>query len=444
MEAPRSFAREWSAQSLPLAVGGVLKLRLCELWLLLLGSSLNATFLPHEEDVDFINEYVNLHNELRGDVIPRGSNLRFMTWDVALSRTARAWGKRCVFEHNIYLEDVQMVHPKFYGIGENMWVGPENEFTASIAIRSWHAEKKMYNFENGSCSGDCSNYVQLVWDNSYKVGCAVTPCSRIGHIIHAAIFICNYAPGGTLTRRPYEPGIFCTRCGRHDKCTDFLCNIENEDFIKDCVRIHNKFRSEVKPTAGDMLYMTWDPALAQIAKAWAKNCQFSHNTRLKPPYKLHPNFTSLGENIWTGSVSLFSVSSAITNWYDEIQDYDFKNRICKKVCGHYTQVVWADSYKVGCAVQFCSKVSGFDALSNGAHFICNYGPGGNYPTWPYKRGATCGACPNNDKCLDNLCVNQQRDQVKRYYSVVLNYFTYILFHILELLSPHYFPSCTLK
>lgn len=85
----------------------------------------------------------------------------FQTWDVALSRTARAWGKRCVFEHNIYLEDVQMVHPKFYGIGENMWVGPENEFTASIAIRSWHAEKKMYNFENGSCSGDCSNYIQV-------------------------------------------------------------------------------------------------------------------------------------------------------------------------------------------------------------------------------------------------------------------------------------------
>ncbi|XP_011784754.1 PREDICTED: glioma pathogenesis-related protein 1 isoform X2 [Colobus angolensis palliatus] len=121
---------------------------------------------------------------------------------------------------------------------------------------------------------------------------------------------------------------------------NILPDIENEDFIKDCVRIHNKFRSEVKPTASDMLYMTWDPALAQIAKAWARNCQFSHNTRLKPPHKLHPNFTSLGENIWTGSVPLFSVSSAITNWYDEIQDYDFKTRICKKVCGHYTQVLW--------------------------------------------------------------------------------------------------------
>ncbi|ELW70508.1 Glioma pathogenesis-related protein 1 [Tupaia chinensis] len=264
-----------------------------------------------------------------------------------------------------------------------------------------------------------------------------------------------------------------------------LPDIENEDFIKDCVWIHNKLRSEVYPTASDMLYMTWDPELSRISKAWAKNCKFGHNPRLGPPHKLHPNFTSLGENIWTGSLSLFSVSSAIINWYKEIQYYDFRTRRCNKVCGHYTQtwdpelsriskawaknckfghnprlgpphklhpnftslgeniwtgslslfsvssaiinwykeiqyydfrtrrcnkvcghytqVVWAQSYKVGCAVQFCPRVDGFESLSNGAHFVCNYGPAGNYPTWPYKKGSTCSACHNKDTCLDNLC-----------------------------------------
>ncbi|XP_006142910.1 glioma pathogenesis-related protein 1 [Tupaia chinensis] len=196
-----------------------------------------------------------------------------------------------------------------------------------------------------------------------------------------------------------------------------LPDIENEDFIKDCVWIHNKLRSEVYPTASDMLYMTWDPELSRISKAWAKNCKFGHNPRLGPPHKLHPNFTSLGENIWTGSLSLFSVSSAIINWYKEIQYYDFRTRRCNKVCGHYTQVVWAQSYKVGCAVQFCPRVDGFESLSNGAHFVCNYGPAGNYPTWPYKKGSTCSACHNKDTCLDNLCVNPQRDKVTRYYSV---------------------------
>ncbi|XP_023376773.1 GLIPR1-like protein 2 [Pteropus medius] len=224
MEAPKLFALEGHFQSVPLTRGGVLKLWLCESWVLLLASVLSAEFLPHEEDVDFINEYVNLHNDLRGNVMPRGANLRFMTWDVALSRTARAWGKKCVWEHNIHLEDLKMAHPKFNGIGENMWVGPENEFTPSVAIRSWYAERKKYIFENNSCSGDCSHYLQLVWDRSHKVGCAVTPCSKIGYIKHAALFICNYAPGAALTRRPYKSGAVCTQCSRYDRCTDFLCS----------------------------------------------------------------------------------------------------------------------------------------------------------------------------------------------------------------------------
>uniref|UniRef100_A0A8C0SHQ8 SCP domain-containing protein n=1 Tax=Canis lupus familiaris TaxID=9615 RepID=A0A8C0SHQ8_CANLF len=115
-----------------------------------------------------------------------------------------------------------------------------------------------------------------------------------------------------------------------------LPGIEDEAFSQACVRAHNKFRSEVSPRASDMLYMTWDPALARIAKAWARKCRFEHNGQLHSK-TLHPNFTSVGENIWTGSVSIFSVSSAITSWYDEVHDYDFQTQKCNKVCGHYTQ-----------------------------------------------------------------------------------------------------------
>ncbi|XP_058597966.1 GLIPR1-like protein 2 [Neofelis nebulosa] len=229
MDAPRTLAPERSAQSLPRIGGVLLKLWLCELWVLLPDSGVNTKLLPHEEEVHFINEYVNLHNELRGNVSPGGSNLRFMTWDVALSRTARAWGKKCLREHNPHLEELNMAHPKFNGIGENMWIGPENEFTASIAIRSWYEEKKRYHIENDSCSSDCSNYKQLVWNTSYKVGCAVTKCARVENIRYVAVFICNYAPGGSLSRRPYTPGIVCSQCSRYDRCTDFLCSNADRD-----------------------------------------------------------------------------------------------------------------------------------------------------------------------------------------------------------------------
>lgn len=72
------FSVEWYARWFPLTQTGIWKVWLCEFWLLLLGSGLNANLLPDEEDVRFINEYVNLHNEVRGNVLPRAANMRFM------------------------------------------------------------------------------------------------------------------------------------------------------------------------------------------------------------------------------------------------------------------------------------------------------------------------------------------------------------------------------
>ncbi|XP_062989927.1 glioma pathogenesis-related protein 1 [Elgaria multicarinata webbii] len=192
-----------------------------------------------------------------------------------------------------------------------------------------------------------------------------------------------------------------------------LPDIEDQQFIQDCVNKHNYFRSKVSPSASNMRRMTWDPSLAKTARAWAKKCHFNHNIYLKTPGKAHPNFTSVGENLWTGSLSLFSVEHAVRNWYNEVKYYNFENNGCTKVCGHYTQVVWATSYKVGCAVQFCQKVSGYEQLSNGAHFVCNYGPAGNYPVQPYKTGGPCSEC-NGETCVDSLCGNPERDRWMSY------------------------------
>uniref|UniRef100_A0A8D0GKA4 SCP domain-containing protein n=1 Tax=Sphenodon punctatus TaxID=8508 RepID=A0A8D0GKA4_SPHPU len=188
-----------------------------------------------------------------------------------------------------------------------------------------------------------------------------------------------------------------------------LPGIEDTLFTEECVRVHNNFRSKVYPPASNMRHMTWDPALAKTARAWAKKCHFDHNVYLKVQGKVHPDFTPVGENIWTGSLSLFTVTAAIRSWYDEVRHYSFETHACTKVCGHYTQVVWATSYKVGCAVQFCRKVSGFDSLSNGAHFICNYGPAGNNGRQPYKKGSACNDC-RGDQCVNKLCENSTREK----------------------------------
>ncbi|NXE05620.1 GLIP1 protein, partial [Lophotis ruficrista] len=170
-----------------------------------------------------------------------------------------------------------------------------------------------------------------------------------------------------------------------------LPDVRDPKFIEECVQTHNKFRSEVNPPASNMLYMSWDPDLAKTAKAWAKRCLFKHNMYLRDPGQAHPKFTAVGENLWTGSVSLFTVQGAVSLWHKEVNNYNYDTNGCRRTCGHYTQIVWAASYKIGCAVHFCPKVA-CSPITNAAHFICNYGPSGTYRRKPYKTGAACSDC----------------------------------------------------
>nr|XP_060635517.1 glioma pathogenesis-related protein 1-like [Anolis sagrei ordinatus] len=192
-------------------------------------------------------------------------------------------------------------------------------------------------------------------------------------------------------------------------------DINNKTFIKQYVDAHNKYRSEVNPSAANMLYMTFDVALARIAKAYAQKCIWGHN----PNRKVHPNpkFRPFGENLWLGGASKkpFNIAGAIGAFHSEIKYYDFNTLKCTRVCGHYTQVVWANSYKVGCAIAFCRQVLGRG--KNLGILVCDYAPVGNYRgARPYKAGKSCSECRPGDTCQNNLCRNPQRDQENASYA----------------------------
>lgn len=198
-------------------------------------------------------------------------------------------------------------------------------------------------------------------------------------------------------------------------CSVSLPDITDRKFIEDCVKEHNRARSSVSPPASNMLYMTWDEALAVTARAWAGHCVFEHNPNLKDAQRMHPTYPSVGENIWAGyPPSSFDVTRAIRRWVDEKQHYSYQENTCTKVCGHYTQVVWATSYKVGCAVQLCPKGVTQFRPNEGAVFVCNYATAGNMiGSRPYEsQGEACSGCEGF--CEDRLCSSPKRDSQKSY------------------------------
>ena len=58
---------------------------------------------------------------------------------------------------------------------------------------------------------------------------------------------------------------------------------------------------------------------------------------------------SFGENLAMSTNPNRADDYATVNWYDEIIDYDYNNPGFSMATGHFTQVVWVGTKKVGCA-----------------------------------------------------------------------------------------------
>ncbi|NXI98449.1 CRVP protein, partial [Psophia crepitans] len=162
------------------------------------------------------------------------------------------------------------------------------------------------------------------------------------------------------------------------------------------VDTHNTLRRGVKPTASNMMKMEWCPAAAENAKKWANNCTLNHS-----PADMRRTNVYCGENLFMSSAP-FPWPYAIQNWYNEEKNFKYGTGAQPQgaVIGHYTQVVWYNSYKIGCAVAFCPN-------SNYKYFyVCQYCPAGNHEmqiATPYKRGPKCADCPGH--CDRGLCTN---------------------------------------
>uniref|UniRef100_A0A4W4F6Z9 LCCL domain-containing protein n=1 Tax=Electrophorus electricus TaxID=8005 RepID=A0A4W4F6Z9_ELEEL len=174
--------------------------------------------------------------------------------------------------------------------------------------------------------------------------------------------------------------------------------------------LHNQLRAQVHPPASNMEYMVWDSELERMAEEWAETCMWEHG-----PASLLPH---IGQNLGVHWGRYRPPTSHVQAWYDEVRDYSFPYpQECRphcpfkctgaQVCTHYTQLVWATSSRVGCAIHVCYDMKvGEQIWGKAVYLVCNYSPKGNW--WgsaPYKPGASCSACPPSygGVCKNSLC-----------------------------------------
>ncbi|CDS39559.1 GLIPR1 protein 1 [Echinococcus multilocularis] len=169
---------------------------------------------------------------------------------------------------------------------------------------------------------------------------------------------------------------------------------------RDLLNFHNGKRRSVNPSAANMLEMVYSKELENLAVEWVARCKFEH-----PNWKEYPAYRGIGQNLALSGGSRRNLVAQATGWWNEVAYYTYANNTCAsgKVCGHYTQLVWASSGELGCAVQRCDDIKP-DWPKPIFLMACQYKPPGNYAgEKPYTSGTSCSKCPNGTTCVNKLC-----------------------------------------
>ncbi len=123
--------------------------------------------------------------------------------------------------------------------------------------------------------------------------------------------------------------------------------------------------------------LVWSDTLAEYADNWAGQLAGNNDCRLR-----HSRTRLYGENLYQASavqwsdgkreVQKISAQHVVQRWQREEQNYDHTTKKCQKgaLCGHYTQIIWKNTKKVGCGMAICAD--------KGQVWVCTYDPPGNF------------------------------------------------------------------
>lgn len=151
-----------------------------------------------------------------------------------------------------------------------------------------------------------------------------------------------------------------------------------QDVIDAFVAAHNQARSGplTPPPSPALPPVSWDAILADSVYNYAIGCQggtnglLSHNANRSTDYQALGGSGYVGENIYGSSGSGATPDDAMSLWMSEASSYDYASGNIGSA-GHYTQIVWRDSVRIGCAIVDCPALTYHNTV------ICDYAPGGN-------------------------------------------------------------------
>lgn len=145
----------------------------------------------------------------------------------------------------------------------------------------------------------------------------------------------------------------------------------NEEEQTAFLELHNQYRHEVGVDS-----LIWSNRLAEYAMEWAEVLATEHDCNIRHRPRSGKYTQRFGENIYIMQGKEPEIKDAMKSWGEkEKQHYNGEaigNVKSNVPTGHYTQIVWQSTKKVGCARVRCNK------SRETFIWVCNYDPPGNW------------------------------------------------------------------
>ncbi|CAF4252637.1 unnamed protein product, partial [Rotaria sordida] len=147
-------------------------------------------------------------------------------------------------------------------------------------------------------------------------------------------------------------------------------------FQSEMLAAHNSYRARhcAQPLQLDD---TLSHSAQDYAQKLASTNQFSHS-----------GTPGVGENLykaWSSTTIKINGTEAVTSWYNEIKHYNFNNGGFSMKTGHFTQVVWRSTKKLGVGVSYPYK-------HPTVYVVAQYSPPGNYQGQYQTNVRSQGSC----------------------------------------------------